>query len=74
MGESFHPEATALKVALANFGVSATAEKLKMCRRSVAAVTQFPRSKRRLVGSVQPRVKLSTASLPPESLMQCDHV
>ena len=59
MGETFQPEATALKVLLANFGVSATAEKLKTCRRSVAAVTQFPRSKRRLVGSVQPSVKLS---------------
>ena len=50
MGENRQPEPSLVSVALENFGVSATAERFITWRRSVPAVAQLLRSKRRLLG------------------------
>src|SRR6476646_61358 len=76
IGEKRQPEATARIVGFEKRGVSAAPDKLKTCRRSVPAVVQFRRSKRRLSGLVQPPWPLPrlVRASPPGSLMQCDRV
>src|SRR5438128_8490951 len=75
IGDSRQPEATVRSARPANCGVCATPENVKTCRRSVADVTQLPRSKRRLVGSLHPASRFGLWAVSVQrSVMQCDHV
>jgi hypothetical protein len=52
MGESRQPDPEMRNARFENRGVSATADKFKICRRSAPAIVQLPRPERRLLGSM----------------------
>src|SRR4051812_35138449 len=74
IGDNLQPDTNARSVGFENCGVSATADRLTRCRRSVAPVVQLPRSKRRLSGFVQPFSPMFVLFSCHGSLMQCDQV
>src|SRR5436190_22682316 len=75
IGETRQFEPTTRRMLLLNLGDSATADRLKMWRRSVADDVQLPRSKRLLSGFVKPVLPdPEFAVVFHQSLMQCDNV
>src|SRR5436190_18851167 len=73
IGARRHPEAIMRRVELENCGDWATADRLKMCRRSAL---QFPRSWLRSCGLRYPPSALPELPVLPRtlSLMQCEKV